>query len=136
MVDRQVEVSDNLAPFGRGAGGGIRPAPLGFLMITPLLPCKILELFRRPDYSWGGRGEGRAGTPANQHPGNPEREELLRTTWLTPPKACRSSPDLGPRKDPGRTPEGPGIQNTGSGECVCVCLEAKVRSHQISRAHQ
>lgn len=82
-------------------------------MSSPHPQNVILELLGRLNYSRGGRGEGWAGSLANQRPGNAEGAGLLETTWLDPPGLAA----LVLFSD---TPEAPGVRSRGS-ENVSVC---------------
>lgn len=50
----------------------------------PPPPNGTLGLLGRLNYSPRGRGEGWAGSLANESPGSPEEAGLLETTWLVP----------------------------------------------------
>ena len=91
----------------------MRPQAPAALISTPHPPNVILELLGRLNYSRRGRGEGWAGSLANQRPGNSEGAGLLETTWLDPPGLAA----LVLFSD---TQEAPGVRNRGS-ETVPVC---------------
>lgn len=131
-MDRQVKSDDpgslRLSRKGNGVGPE-PPSPSGAHLPPPA--NGILELLGTLNYSPRGRGEGWAGPPANQRPGNPGEAGLPETTWLL-------FLDLTVLVLSSDTREGPSVLSRGSGS-ACKCLEKRVtvtRSPEEIPAHK
>lgn len=118
-MDGQVGKSDDPGslrlPRRENGVGPEAPRPSGAHLPPP--PSGILGLLGRLNYSPRGRGEGWAGSLANQSPGNPEGAGLLETTWPVPLglAVLVLSSD---------TAEGLGVRNRGTGT-VSVCARRR-----------